>query len=295
MAAPGARMASRPFCKFITNVGRTRLTKTCFRKISFNYPARVALHTQNTVGNVASASPWKLMGAVCLQRLPVTSQKKNPIEDQFAELMQQLELERSMISRHELRLHEEAERLSRKQADDYDSDEEANYGAEEIVTAQDLEDSWEQKLKGFEPTPRDTAGGEEDPRSMSGYLADSLVLLVEQTVGSDKLWLLPQLQWESGETLRHTAERALASLPECNFKATFLGNTPCGVYKYKLPKVAQTESNVGTKVFFFKAILSDGSLASATKGPFMWVKKSELQDYLKPAYFEKVDRFIIGV
>lgn len=48
---------------------------------------------------------------------------------------------------------------------------------------------------------------------MERCLADSLILLAEQQVGDEKLWLLPQTQWQEGETLRQTAERALASLP----------------------------------------------------------------------------------
>jgi len=240
------------------------------------------------------------MGSVCLQRLPIISQDTNPIEEQFAQLMTQMEQEKSLLSEHELRLLEDVERLRRKQSDDYDSDEEeeGRRGDEEIVLAQDLEDAWEQKLKQFEPEPRSRADLDEEKSSLDRCLADSLVLLVEQQVGEQKHWLLPQITWETGETLRQTAHRALASsLPEAASQATFLGNAPCGVYKYKVPRAMRTETFVGAKVFFFKAVLSDGAglSPSSETPPFMWVKKSELQDYLKPAYLEKVNRFVLNL
>lgn len=54
---------------------------------------------------------------------------------------------------------------------------------------------------------------DQDLTSPQRCLADSLLLLAEQQVADQKLWLLPQAQWQEGETLRQTAERALASLP----------------------------------------------------------------------------------
>ena len=36
---------------------------------------------------------------------------------------------------------------------------------------------------------------------------------------------------------------------ENNMEAKFLGNAPCGHYKFKFPKAIQTESDLGVKVF----------------------------------------------
>ncbi|XP_070765501.1 large ribosomal subunit protein mL46 [Enoplosus armatus] len=293
MAAPCRRMASRSLLQFVSCFSRTAVGNTGLRQFSGTSVCRATLQTKSVTER--ASSPWKLMAAVCLQRLPVISTDLSPIEQQFRQMMRQMELEKSSLSDHELRLLEDAERMSRKQAEDYDSDEEDDRGDQEIVLAQDLEDSWEQKLKNFQPALRVKADVDKDLTSLERCLANSLVLLAEQQVGDEKLWLLPQTQWQEGETLRQTAERALAALPAAGFNATFLGNAPCGVYKYKLPKAARTGSSEGTKVFFFKAILSDGAPTAAPNAPLLWVKKGELQRYLKPAYMMKIDRFILGL
>ncbi|XP_057195447.1 39S ribosomal protein L46, mitochondrial isoform X1 [Triplophysa rosa] len=285
MAAP-FRCIYRPLWRVITGSGRLTVG---MRNISFTEN-----HFSATNHKTASVgSPWTLHGAVCLQRLPVISQDRNPIEEEFSGLMQQMELERSLLSDHELRLLEDAARMSRKQEEDYDSDEEEDYGDKEIVTAQDLEDAWEQKLKQFHPAQRSN-GDKLDVSSSERCLADSLVLLIKQDVGSQKVWLLPQVQWKAGETLRQTAERALAHLP-ADVKATFLGNAPCGFYKYKYPKDIQKEGSVGAKVFFFKAVMCSPNHLPLEKNSFAWVKKDELKDFLTPEYLKQVNRFIMSL
>ncbi|XP_063045526.1 39S ribosomal protein L46, mitochondrial [Engraulis encrasicolus] len=241
------------------------------------------------------ASQWKLYGAVCLQRLPLVSKDPHPIEKKFADLLHQMEMERSFLSDHEVRLLEDAERLSRKQDGEFDSDDE-DMGNQEITTAQDEEDAWEQRLKRFHPAARALGEADLERASLGRCLSESLVLLVQVEVGQERVWMLPQTAWTAGETLRQTAEKALANLPGSDLQARFLGNAPCGVYKYKFPRSLRTETCVGAKVFFFKALLSGGTRAtSGSDTAFAWVRRSELKDYLKPEYLKQAELFIVDL
>ncbi|XP_068612837.1 large ribosomal subunit protein mL46-like [Brachionichthys hirsutus] len=291
MAAPCRRVATRSVLRFLSCCSGTAVRNTGCRPF---FSASVCAATCQTKDGVERATaPWTLVAAVCLQRLPVVSADCTLMEQRFKDLMCQMELEKSVMSDHELRILEDAERRLRQQANDYDSDEEDGHGDQDILLAQDLDDMWEQKLKSFQPALRVRADVDKDLTSPERCLADSLLLLAEQQVGSEKLWLLPQTQWQEGETLRQTAERALTSLPVAGIQGTFLSNAPCGVYKYKLPSAVRTEDSAGTKVFFFKAFLSGQAPLANTHASFQWVKKSELQGYLKPAYMQKVNRFIL--
>lgn len=81
-----------------------------------------------------------------------------------------------------------------------------------------------------------------------------------------------------------------------HWDAKFLGNAPCGFYKYKFPRLAQTDTGVGAKVFFFKALLQH-SPPALPKGKLdhVWVSKEELADYLKPKYHSQVAQFLVDL
>ncbi|XP_055218902.1 large ribosomal subunit protein mL46 isoform X2 [Gorilla gorilla gorilla] len=206
--------------------------------------------------------------------------------------MKMIEIERSLYSDHELRALDENQRLAKKKADLYDEEDE-----QDILLAQDLEDTWEQKFLQFKLGARVTEADEKNDRtSLNRKLDRNLVLLVREKFGDQDVWILPQAEWQTGETLRGTAERTLATLSENNMEAKFLGNAPCGHYTFKFPQAMRTESNFGAKVFFFKALLLTGDFSQAgNKGHHVWVTKDELGDYLKPKYLAQVRRFLLDL
>jgi hypothetical protein len=50
---------------------------------------------------------WQLVSAVCLQRPPVITAEQTPLEQQYAAMMAQMELESSLLSDHELHAKED--------------------------------------------------------------------------------------------------------------------------------------------------------------------------------------------
>ncbi|NXI34440.1 RM46 protein, partial [Galbula dea] len=240
----------------------------------------------------AAPRPWRLFGAMCLLRLPRITQPLEKEEEEMAALMEQIELEKSHYSDHEIRKLEEEERLKRRKESIYDDDEAAS---KTVIMAQDLEDQWEQKLLRFKPAPRITDADKNNNRtSLDRKLDRNLMLLVKQKVGNQELWLLPQAEWQPGETLRRTAERAMATFLGDHIQAKILGNAPYGIYKYKFPRAIRTDDNMGAKVFFFKAFLQSSDLSQAeVKEDYLWVTKDELGDYLKAEYLKKVNRFLL--
>ncbi|XP_010793707.1 large ribosomal subunit protein mL46 [Notothenia coriiceps] len=91
MAAPCRRMAGRSLLQFLSSFSRTSVSNSGFRQFSVCRGSRQAQHVEEI-----APSPWTLMAAVCLQRLPVISAESNPIEQQFRDMMIQMELEKSI-------------------------------------------------------------------------------------------------------------------------------------------------------------------------------------------------------
>lgn len=202
--------------------------------------------------------------------------------------MKEIEFERSYKSDFEIR-HEKDKLIAQlSQKGSIDDVETALQ-----QTAQDLKDAWRDELQKFQLNSRTTdADRKNDVKSTNRKLEDTLMLLVEQNLGSEKLMLLPQGQRLDGETMRQTAERVLKESCGDDIEVLFYGNAPCGFYKWKYPKDRRGES-VGAKLFFYRSAFKKGNV-NGKQSNYEWLDKSEFQGKLKNQnqYAESVLQFL---
>ncbi|XP_050075342.1 39S ribosomal protein L46, mitochondrial [Anopheles maculipalpis] len=233
---------------------------------------------------------WDLYAGVLVERLPIVTKTLEPIEAKFKQMLDQIELEKSLKSNHELRKETEKQQLELLKAGKIDLDSEALK-----QTAQDLEDAYNEEFARFKPAPRVTEADEKnDIRSLDRKLEETLVLLVEQKLGAKSHYLLPQGLHKKGESMRQTAERTLKECCGENLQVTFYGNAPIGFYKYKYPANARTEAT-GAKVFFFRSVLKDtnANIASNSKVKYQWLSQEELKKQLQQSYYQSVSQFLL--
>ncbi|GLG98773.1 uncharacterized protein GBIM_05364 [Gryllus bimaculatus] len=190
------------------------------------------------------------------------------------------------------------EQITKKQAEllkkgELDSDADVT-----VKTAQDLEDAYQDEFSKFQFAARQTdCDKRKDLKSLDRALDKYLVLVVNQKIGDDYRWILPQGLRENGETMRQTAERVLAERCGTKLQATFLGNAPCGFYKYKYPQSVRSSSKaVGAKVFFFKAWHIGGNVECSKTliKDFKWLCTEDLNSTLQnDVYYNSVSQFLI--
>lgn len=237
---------------------------------------------------------WQLMSAVCLERFPVITQEMNPLEKKFSQLLQTMEHEKSHLSDHELR-HLEDLKIAEKRKQENVDDSEIDVN---LLTAVEAQDFWEDEREAFQPASRLTeADTKNDLRSIERRLDRKLLLVVKQKLGNSNPWMMPMVPRMEGESMRQAAERALATICGNELNAVFMGNAPCGFYKYRFPKLKPASDDfVGAKVFFFKAQLQEGLLVKSTNiSDFCWLTKEELVDHLVPKYNAAVQDFLLDL
>jgi large subunit ribosomal protein L46 len=230
--------------------------------------------------------PALFYSAVCLQRYAVTIPKKLPIEESFSLLMSKIEQENSKLSDHEIRHAKDLEKAERMRKGEEDVNKDEN-----IVTAMDLEDAWENELAAFKPATTTTAV---DLSSPLRHLDRKLFFVVKQKLGEDMLWTLPHAQRKGNESLRDTAQRIVKETYG-NLKVHFNGNAPIGVYKYSFKNNGEMTP---VKIFFYRAEIMENLNSLSNIVPpleHMWLTSNEIKEYMPPRYAKTMDKFLLDL
>lgn len=236
---------------------------------------------------------WDIMAGICLQRKPIITKTLTDIEVNYLKMLQEIELEKSLKSDHELRHMRDVQRMEKLKKGAITDIDEMDQASNQ--SAQDYIDKNKEELSAFNLANRTTEADEKNNcKSLDRKLEENLVLVIKQKLGNEDFWILPQGLWTNGETLRETAERVLKESCGNSIHFRFYGNAPCGFYKYKYPKDIQEQSGVeGAKIFFFKATVLKGNVEKKDSWiDYEWATVQELNNKLVQPYMKNVKLFL---
>jgi len=266
-----------------------------------NFSTDRSCWTNSTGTQVSKPIAWTLFASVCIERTPIITCDKNELENRYFNLINEINIRKSLLSDHELRHLKDLEAIKkRKEAKENETQELI------VETAVDYEDKCLKQLNTFKFADRKTNdvynlenqtnnnnnNNENSPtgvlKNMDRILDKKLILLIYDQEKS--IWQLPKLRWEPDEiSLRYTGERLISSLND-KLKVDFLGNAPCAVHKSK------QDAKSGEKCYIFKAqYKSGGDLLALTTGfDYAWIRKDELPDFIKNSdYLECLNNIIL--
>lgn len=246
-----------------------------------------------------STSSWRVMSAVCIERKPLITQPLTEFEKKFENMIEEIELNASYKSEHELRIEEEKRQTELlKNSNNIDADIEGLLKQ----SAQDFEDAGTDEFNRM----RVQLGARVDPER-DAHLTDHhrkldhhLVLLTQYHYNgeiSKPVWTLPHDFVQPGETLRDAANRVVSHVLGDDIQTYILGNAPFGYYKFKFPKnVAAACGARGGKLFIFKGIYKSGAvqLNGQVANSFQWATRGEMSDLIsKRKFLNSIQAFLI--
>ncbi|VDN39765.1 unnamed protein product, partial [Gongylonema pulchrum] len=199
------------------------------------------------------------------ERPPVIAPPMNKLEQRYSHVMAEREIECSLRSDFELRQLRD-ERLLKERERLKMSNEEGTLSEEIGILASVDEENWR---KQGDRIRKQLAIGDlsrfakADSRSLQRKIDEPLVFIVRhkfgRTDGYETNWLLPQVQHQTSETLKQTAERCLKTVISNEVEVEGLSNAPFSVYSYNYPsrlrKLLKTQSRSAVVSCFFFSII----------------------------------------
>jgi len=249
----------------------------------------------NSTSVQAQVKPkWDIVVSVCVERPPFITPPLSEMQNKMQKMLDEKELEQSMLNDHELRHKRDIERIEKKKKGEEVDDGEAT------ITAMDMEDKWKKMAAEFTAAScTSEAEDNKDTRSVKRAMNKPLRLLTKYKLGTEIHWDVPFLLHTEGDTLRETAEKAVKQRVGDKLDVKVLGNAPLSFYKYKYPKHYQEKTDrIGAKVWFYKGIMLNGFQEDAPvileEGllDYQWATRTEMEEVLDKDLYRALDNML---
>ena len=130
-----------------------------------------------------------------------------------------------------------------------------------------------------------TKADKENNRRSLHRKMDSRLFYIVKKANTPFEWQFPYVEWQTGENLRATAERA-SQVHVPQFSVYYISNSPDAHHDFSAEKKIN-------RIFFYRGYHVSGKPSVGEDViDYAWVTKDELVEYLQPAFYDSVKNIL---